>query len=289
MTLLAIDIGGTTVKSAIWEAGNQLSQFQSTATPKSWTKMKTLLYQQTEVHRDQIHGVAISSPGVFDPQEGIVHGQSALPYIHEFPIVAATQALLGLPVSWENDANCVGFAESTWGVAQDSAIATFVVCGTGIGGCTFINGRLLRGSHDYAGEFGGLYTRHKDCMGFAAPVSLGHFYTSAKADGRDYSGREVIDLAAARDSLAAKHVRYFLDLLVDGLIDICVTVDPELIVIGGAVSQNTWFISQLQRSFRNRVQKLNMRELQPRFVAAEFHQNANLIGAAVVFQNTFSK
>ncbi|MGH2221013.1 ROK family protein, partial [Enterococcus faecalis] len=74
---------------------------------------------------------------------------SATPYIHHFTIYEELEALFGITVTTENDANCAGLAEIYEGAANGKKEVLFVVIGTGIGGAIFRNGELYKGAHLY--------------------------------------------------------------------------------------------------------------------------------------------
>ena len=74
--------------------------------------MKAHLYSvYADKRNESISGVAFSSPGVVDEKSQQILGISAIPYIHHFNIYEELEALFGLPVTIENDANCAGLAE----------------------------------------------------------------------------------------------------------------------------------------------------------------------------------
>ena len=150
--ILTIDIGGTSVKYAAVTDGN-LGKISSFETPKTWDEMVNQLRDVAQ-NFTNIDGVAISAPGVVKFKDGFISGNSAVPYIHHFPIVDTLEKLFKAPVTIENDANAAGLAEVKQGVAAGANSAIFVVVGTGVGGAVYLNGQLVRGAHGYGGEFG---------------------------------------------------------------------------------------------------------------------------------------
>ena len=82
MNLVVFDIGGTSVKYGLYQDGS-IEKKSSFATPKTWDEMKENLYQVfKELSDADTKGVAISSPGAVDTEEGVIKGLSAIPYIH---------------------------------------------------------------------------------------------------------------------------------------------------------------------------------------------------------------
>lgn len=118
MAILAFDLGGSSVKYGVW-TGKELTNQGSFPTPGSWEEMKAHLYSvYVDKRNESISGVAFSSPGVVDEKSQQILGISAIPYIHHFNIYEELEALFGLPVTIENDANCAGLAEIYEGAAK---------------------------------------------------------------------------------------------------------------------------------------------------------------------------
>lgn len=135
MNLIAIDIGGTTIKIATW-INKKLKMIFTIDTPNDLeTFYNELSNAVNEIKAsNKIDGVAISSPGAVNKKTGVIEGASALPYIHNFKIVPELEKRFGLPVSIENDANCAALAELVAGSAKDCSSMAFLVIGTGVGG-----------------------------------------------------------------------------------------------------------------------------------------------------------
>ncbi|GEO52243.1 hypothetical protein LPL03_03390 [Lactiplantibacillus argentoratensis] len=139
-SLGVIDIGGTTIKFAVWQ-DQQLVAKTKVTTPTTLAEFYTLLTTQVaQMKRDyQIAGVGISSPGAVNKATGIIEGASALPYIHNFRIQPELQRRFELPVSMENDANCAALAELADGAGKQVASLCFLIVGTGVGGSVIVN------------------------------------------------------------------------------------------------------------------------------------------------------
>lgn len=279
-------MGGTSIKYGVVE-GSIVSGHGAVATPQTWPEAKQLLTKLCREH-PQCKGVGLATPGVVDYPAGEIRGISAIPYIHHFPIVEELRSAFHVPLYIENDANSAGLAEVTYGVAKGHLSVAFLVIGTGVGGCTFISGHLLRGAHLYAGEFGGLFTSGQGIVTQAAsPVELGKRYSRERGGSRQYSGKEVFEAAEANDNLAKRLVDDLFNALVDGVFSIANVLDPEMIVLGGALSSNRWIVQEVQRRFKQRMITNQTSDLAPVITGAEFGGEANLIGAAIAFHQYF--
>lgn len=284
--LVVIDVGGTTIKYGLWnETTKKLSDKDSLYTPESLEEFYGVLKFITDRYEHlQVDGVGISIPGAVDQKRGVIEGISALPYIHGFPIKTGIESKLDMKVAMENDANCAALAELSSGVAQKMSNIIFMVIGTGVGGAVVVDRKILHGSHLYGGEFGMMIgeNRHQLSL-FGTAVHLAERYN--KAHATSLSGKEVLDLANAGDSYASVESRLMFDSLAQSIYNLQFITDPEAIVIGGGVSASSGFINSLKFAVEGLFQSLGEVPLRPNIVAADFHNDANLIGAAYNFYN----
>ncbi|CRU79498.1 N-acetylmannosamine kinase [Streptococcus equi subsp. equi] len=215
MTLLCIDIGGTSIKFAICHKG-RLKKQSSRPTPQSLEDFYHMLDERLAYYRtEKLSGIAISSPGAVNKATGIIEGASALPYIHGFPIQQCLEERLGLPVSIENDANCAALAESALGAGQGTSSLAMLVLGTGVGGSLVINGRIHYGAHLFGGEFGFMVMneRYQTFSELGTVVNMAKRYSQIINDGKSYTGKEVLELADQGDPVALKERQVFLQSL----------------------------------------------------------------------------
>ena len=285
MAYLVFDIGGTSVKYAIYQE-NELSHQDAFLTPPTWDKMKEALNSVLlKFNQDyDFKGVAISAPGSTNIKKGVIEGVSAIDYLHHFPIRQELETLFNLPVSLENDANCAALAELWQGVAQGEENILFVVIGTGIGGAVIIDGQLQRGSHLFAGEFGLMLLEPNVSFSLnATPVHMAEKYCQRKNLPLDsVSGKEVFDLAKT-DSIAKEEVTRFYDYLAQGLFNLQFITDPNMIVLGGGVSQYEPLIPELNQQLKQKMKTANITDFSFNIKACHFKNDANLLGAVYSF------
>ncbi|MEH8823000.1 ROK family protein, partial [Klebsiella pneumoniae] len=103
-------------------------------------------------------GIAISAPGYVDPHSGFITMGGAIRRFDNFAMKSWLETQTGLPVSVENDANCVLLAERWQGKAAEMANFLVLTIGTGIGGAIFCQHQLIHGARFRAGEFGYMLT-----------------------------------------------------------------------------------------------------------------------------------
>lgn len=285
MTYLAFDIGGSAVKYGLYH-DNKLSDKGSFKTPSTWELMKTSLFEVFSEFNQSHHleGVAISAPGSTNIETGEIEGVSALDYLHNFPIRKELSDLFQLPVSIENDANSAALAELWQGVAQGEENIIFVVVGTGIGGALIIDGQVQRGSHLYGGEFGVMMLApNKSFSLHGTAVHMAERYCRRKGMAEDaLSGQEVFELAKT-DEIAKEEVENFYDYLAQGIFNLQFVSDPNMIVIGGGVSQYEPLIPNLNKRIDKMLENTAIYDLNINLKACHFMNDANLIGAVYSF------
>src|SRR5699024_9209694 len=147
-----MDIGGTYIKYGIVSKEGEILKQAKIKTPASLELLTDFLQEQITQYEELI-GIAISSPGAV-ATDGVIHGASAIPYIHGPNIKELFEKKTGLPVAIENDANCAALAEVWQGSAKNKKDIAVVVIGTGIGGALVKDGMVDKGSNLHAGEFG---------------------------------------------------------------------------------------------------------------------------------------
>ncbi len=287
MSLLTIDVGGTSIKYALFRKG-ALSQKGSFPTPTSLTAYYEVLTELVKNYEQlyQITGVAISSPGAVNKTTGAIEGASALPYIHHFDIRGELEARFVLPVSMENDANCAALAELKFGAAKGIKDVIFMVLGTGVGGAIVIDGKIRHGQHLFGGELG--FMLMDDTHSFSElGTTIGMANRYKARTGKDLTGEAIFNLAHAGEEIAQEEMTVFLFNVAKGIFNLAYAFDPECIVIGGGVSQAEGLIPELEKELQKMLNKFRIAPFLPVIKACQYRNDANLVGAAVDFQQTF--
>lgn len=290
MSLLVFDIGGTYTKFGIWEQ-NTLIASDKFDTPADWPTMKRQL-MQTKEHFDAtytIAGAAFSVPGAPNPQTRQIEGESLVDYLHFFPIYDELEAAFGVPVTFENDANCAALAEMAHGSAVDVAHALFVIIGTGIGGTVVVNNEIVNGHNQYAGEFGFmLLNDEEENFGeLGTAVALSRRYAKRnQLDPSTVSGEEVFALANEGDNIAKEEVDTFFRYLTRGIYNLTTILNPEKVIVGGGVSNLEGFKERIEQEMDALYERIYPFPYRPQIETATFKSEANLIGAAAHFRKS---
>jgi glucokinase len=211
---------------------------------------------------------------------------------------------LGVPVTVDNDANCAMLAEWRLGSAQHASHAALLTLGTGIGGGLVLDGRVYRGSIGSAGEmghmpvdldgppcFGGCPGRgclESLCSGSALArdaIALAQALPESRL-GRDFdagvriTGEHVSMLAAEGDPDARGLLQRLGERLGVGMAGIAMTLNPEIIVVGGGVMAAGELILESARA------ELRRRAMDPArgcgVVATALGAEAGMVGAALL-------
>lgn len=283
MTLAVFDIGGSSVKAGLWD-DNSLSQKSQFDTPNTFEELQEQLKRNIEQYGETIEGVAISAPGAVNVEERKIEGISAVPYIHHRPIFDELEVYLDLPITIENDANCAGICEVEIGAGQEAENAIFVVIGSGVGGAIFINGKIYKGSHLFGGEFGLIKNQNGHILSQnGTAVNTAKRY--AEKFGQELTGKELFVLKDAGYEDATEMIEFMYQNLAEALYNIQVSIDPEMIIVGGGISARDELISELESRLFALLEEEGISAIMPKVCACEYQNDANLIGAALNFEN----
>ena len=287
--LILIDIGGTTIKFGL-NTGEKLELLPAKKTPKTLPEFYQCLEETVNELKKQvpIKGVALSCPGAVDQKTGVIVGDSALPYIHGFDIRSELKKRFGLPVSIENDANCAALAEMASGAGKKVKDAIFLVIGTGVGGALVVDKKLHHGAHLLGGEFGYLLLGQEMTVSqIVSPVSIAERYNAKTRQA--LSGKEVFAKAQTGDKIASVEVDNALQTLALLIYNLQYSFDPELFIIGGAISKNPALISMLEPKLAKLRQKVKAAKLEPKIAVCHYYEQANLLGAAINFKKMMER
>lgn len=116
MKLAVSDIGGTKGKYGYFEH-NYLKEISGFNTPKSFENLVAEVHAR--IDSLAIEGIAVSAPGAVDEKSGIIRGISAVPYIHQRPIIKELEAEFQLLITIENEANCARICEVNVGAGKN--------------------------------------------------------------------------------------------------------------------------------------------------------------------------
>ncbi|GGB42654.1 ROK family protein [Fictibacillus barbaricus] len=261
MYVMGIDIGGTSIKGAVYNEHKRVSSIKNRTTEVAHGKegiLKGLLEVIEELMHDfpETASIGIGTAGRVNTDSGeIVYSTPNLPGWQGTNVPKEIQQIVPLPVMVDNDANTALIGE-IWAQQKSYHSAVLLTLGTGVGGAAFLNGKLVRGHQWNGGEFG-----HSIFIPDGRPCNCGmngclEQYISGSALTREAQesgftithGREIFQIAETNSS-ASKIVQQYVKHVALALYNIQTTLDPEVIIIGGGVidSKTHWWQLLLER------------------------------------------
>ncbi len=291
---LTIDVGGTFVKYALIDEVLNITEKQIIATPQeSLDEFIETIGEIYDHYHDVIKGMALSMPGIIDPQTGFCFTGGALKYIQNIPMIECLQKRCPTLISIGNDAKCAANAEVGFGSLKDVQDAVVIVLGTAVGGCLIKDKKVHTGKHFCAGEFSFVSTDINNYQDFSntwwqksGSIGLLKQYRQCSNTDEQLTGKEIFTKVLAGDENAIKALDlYTLDLAVQ-ICNIQTIFDPEKIAIGGGISEQPLLFEMLEKNIK-RILELTQAPIPlPQIVACQFKNDANLIGALYQFIKT---
>jgi glucokinase len=245
--VVAVDIGGTTLKGALVGPEGQLLHRQDLPTPaaEGGTAVTTAVIDLVQKlvskhHPGQICGVAAVTPGRVE--SGVVHYAANLGWkdVRLARILAETT---GLPAAVDNDVNAAALAESVQ--AGRNGECLFVALGTGVGAAHARDGRVHPGSTGAAGELGHIPVHPEGQLCACGQRGCLEAYASASAVARRYAaaaglpavgGAAAVESRLGSDPLADQVWAEAVEALALALATATMLLDPALIVLGGGLA-----------------------------------------------------
>ena len=252
---IGIDLGGTKIEGiALDDAGQELYRKRIDAPQGSYHKTLhaiTQLITEIESNTQTSGSVGIGIPGTISPKTDLVKNSNSVWLINK-PLHADLESLLKRNVKIENDANCFVVSEATDGAAQDADVVFGVIIGTGTGGGVYVRGQSLIGANAIAGEWGHnplpwptqdelpgreCYCGKCGCIetwlsgpGFATDHKLRNYQAN------NITAKDIVALAEQGDQYAQASLRFYEERLAKSLASIINVIDPDVIVLGGGMS-----------------------------------------------------
>ena len=150
-TLVLLDLAGRTVSADTFPTPLAAD---ATATVREVGRRVVDFLRAAEVPRHRVLGVGVATPGPVDVARGIVDNPPHLPGWHQVPVREELELAVGLPVQLEKDVVAAATAEVWAGTFADASSGALIYLGTGIGAGLVVDGEVLRGASNNAGELG---------------------------------------------------------------------------------------------------------------------------------------
>jgi fructokinase len=237
---IGVDLGGTKIEAIALDGQREVLR-KRVATPRG--DYAATIAAVAALVSEAGHGtVGVGIPGALSRVTGLVKNANSTWLIGK-PLRQDLERALGREVRLENDANCFALSEAVDGAGQGAAVVFGVILGTGVGGGIVAHGRLLTGPNAIAGEWGhnplpaptaqdlplpGCYCGRAGCI---------ETYLSGPGLEREHEALTASRLGAQEiASLQGESLRRYEERLARALASVINVLDPDVIVLGGGMS-----------------------------------------------------
>ena len=314
--VISVDMGGTNIRIGVvnqyGEVKNKRLIFTHAELGKESVVERLIeLIQSTYkngVQESEIVGLSLAVPGPYDINSGIFYNPPNLPGWDQFHFRDILEKHLHMPISIINDGNAAALGEYRYGAGKNFSNLVYLTLGTGVGSGTIINGELLLGARGFAPEFGHM-TIDKNgpvcncgnvgCLeAFASGTAISKI-TREKIENGNHSilnemcagqinliDAKMVGRAAENgDSLALLIMQEAGSNLGIGLVNIIHSFDPEIIVLGGGLSES---LDIMMPSIKSEISQrvMNNQKDKVKLVVSQIEGNVALLGAASIFFST---
>lgn len=253
MGRIGIDLGGTKTEGIVLGPdGGELVRIRRPSPQQDYGRTVATIVELVgalEARVGQRCSVGVGTPGAVSPRTGLIKNANST-WLNGKPLHRDLEQALGRPIRIENDANCFAVSEAADGAGIAAQTVFGVILGTGAGGGIAISGRVLTGSNAIAGEWGhnplpwpqpdetpgpACYCGKRGCLEtwISGPgLSADH----RRVTGRELSAAEIASLADAGEVDCAASLARYEDRLARGLASVINLLDPDVIVLGGGMS-----------------------------------------------------
>jgi fructokinase len=287
MLRIGVDLGGTKIEAAAVAPDGQIVVRERVPTPRDdydgTIAAVVRLVGRLEGDLGQTMTVGVGMPGTISPATGLVKNANSV-WLNGRPLDRDLSEQLARPVRLANDANCFALSEARGGAAAGVPVVFGVIIGTGTGGGIVVNGRVVAGRNAVAGEWGHnplpwprpgewpgavCYCGLRGCIEtFLSGPGLARDYASVTGDER--TSIDIVERAAGGDPAAEASLQRYEDRCARALASVINVLDPDIIVLGGGMSNLARLYTNVPRLWLQYVfsDRVDTMLVAPRFGAA---------------------
>ena len=249
---LGIDLGGTKTEVVVLDPESRPIFRKRMKTPAQDYAAILGLIAQLVTEAEQFVQfelpIGIGTPGAISPQSGLLRNSNTV-CMNGRALRSDIEACLQRSVTIENDANCFALSEALTGAGRDYEVVFGVIIGTGTGGGLVVRQQLLKGLHRNAGEWGhnplpwltdldsapGCYCGKSACVEtFVSGSGLARSFQLENA--KALSCEEIVQAARDGEKSGLLAMERYYDQLARGLAQVINIIDPDVIILGGGLS-----------------------------------------------------
>lgn len=312
---IGIDVGGTNVKIALVDSDGKIGYSNTIPTRAEMGYEYTInnmkqairdLMTETKLSAKDIEGIGFGLPGQVDFKSGIVRLITNIPGWVEIPLAKMIEDEFHIPTRIDNDVRCAALGELNFGAGKGCENLICITVGTGIGSGLIINGKLVRGASNAAGEIGHIKLQMHDgpicgcgdtgCLeAFASGPSIVAMAEEYIMGGKSTKYREmanggtitpfiVAEAAKAGDPVARRIFTRMGEYIGIGMASVVNLLNPEKIIIGGGVADaGDILLNPLKETIKKRAMKIAGETVQ--VVPAQLGNTAGVIGASLLIES----
>ncbi|KRT61813.1 MAG: ROK family protein [Thaumarchaeota archaeon CSP1-1] len=246
MNKIGIDLGGTKIEGILLD--DSFNVVERTRIPtqqekgyKSIINSIVSLVEELKIKASNNVTIGVSAPGAISKKSGLIKNSNTQCLIG-MPLKEDLKQALDQEIAIDNDANCFALAEATLGAAKNHKVVFGVIIGTGVGGGIVINGEVHRGRTYIAGEWGHHTLRINGNKCYCGKLGCVETYISGPALEKRWT-----ELTGKTESLPSiihnldtekgqQWKKEFLENFGIGLANVIDILDPDVIVLGGGIS-----------------------------------------------------
>ena len=260
---IGIDLGGTKIEAlALDRAGRELFRKRTSSPRGDYGATISAVHglvsdAEASLHTQNTVGIGI--PGALSQVTGLVKNANSTWLIGK-PLKQDLEKALGRPVRLENDANCFALSEAVDGAGKGARVVFGVILGTGVGGGIVVDGKIIRGANAIAGEWGhnplpaptAADLPHPDC--YCGRKGCIETYLSGPGLSRDHERRTGTRLSPEEIvSLGDQSLERYVERLGRSLAGVINVLDPDVIVLGGGMSNVARLYTEVPRLWGRHV------------------------------------
>ncbi len=311
---IGIDVGGTNVKIALVDKSGKIIYSNSVPTYAKMGYEYTVnnikqaikdLMKETNTTAKDIDGIGFDFPGQVDYKTGVVKLAPNIPGWVNVPIAQMIEEEFHIPTRIDNDVRCAALGEMKFGAGQGCENFVCITVGTGIGSGLVVNGQLVRGASNAAGEIGHIKLQMKDglicgcgdtgCLeAYASGPSIvamaqdyikggksTKFREMAAAEGGEITPYMVAKAAEAGDPVAKRIFEIVGEYIGIGLTSVINLLNPEKVIIGGGVAEaGDLLLNPIRKTIKERAMVVAGSAVE--IVPAQLGNSAGVIGASML-------
>lgn len=313
---IGIDVGGTNVKIALVDEKGKIIYSNSVPTYAKMGYEYTVnnikqairdLMKETNTTEKNIEGIGFDFPGQVDCKTGVVKLAPNIPGWVNVPIAQMIEEEFHIPTRIDNDVRCAALGELKFGAGKGCENFVCITVGTGIGSGLVINGKVVRGASNAAGEIGHIKLQMTNgpicgcgdtgCLeAFASGPSIiamaqdyikggksTKFREMAAAEGGEITPYMVAKAAEEGDPVAKRIFEIVGEYIGIGLTSVINLLNPEKVIIGGGVAEaGELLLEPIRRTVKERAMVVAGEAVE--IVPAQLGNSAGVIGASMLIE-----